>query len=359
MKFALKCSPGQQIPRRSGRVAIIGAGPAGLGAAGHLICRGYEVDVYDRMPEPGGMMLFAIPNWRLPWSNVRAGVDELRKLGVNFFTGVKVVCDEEHQIEGDQFVRSKVHLEELIDRYDAVVIATGTWESRRLNIPGENLNGSYLALDYLFRIYASQHGYLPKSEVFKTGLRSMVVGAGLTAVDAAIESQMEGAKEVYLSYRRTINEAPAGKAEINRLIQRGVKLMELTLPVEVLGKEHVEAVKLIRMRLGKPDASGRPAPEPIPGSEFTVAIDTLIAAIGEVATPPMVKECCGILLRHNRTIDTDQFGRTKRVGVFAAGDVTNGPTLIGKALAHGMRVGQYVESFLEAGGKKGSSWRQS
>lgn len=357
MKFALKCSPGQKISRRPGKVAIVGAGPAGLGAAGYLICRGYTVDVYDRMPEPGGMTLFAIPNWRLPWKNIRAGVEELRELGVNFFTNVKVICDDEYSIEGDQFVKSKVHLEELIDRYDAVVIATGTWESRRLNIPGENLKGVYLALDYLFRIYASQHGYIPKSEVFETGPRAMVVGAGLTAVDAAIESQMEGAKEVYLSYRRTINEAPAGKAEINRLIQRGVKLLELTLPIEAIGKEHVELVKLIKMKLGKPDASGRPAPEPIPGSEFTMSVETLISAIGEVATPPMRKECCGIALRHNRTIDTDAQGRTTRIGVFAAGDVTNGPTLIGKALAHGMRVAQFVEAFLEAGGKRGSSWR--
>ena len=357
MKFALKCSPGQKIAKRQGRVAIIGAGPAGLGAAGYLICKGYDVDVYDRMPEPGGMTLFAIPNWRLPWKNVRAGVEELRELGVNFFTNVKVICDDEYRIEGDQFVKSKVHLEELIDRYDAVIIATGTWESRRLRIPGEDLKGSYLALDYLFRIYASQHGYLPKSEVYKTGLKSMVVGAGLTAVDAAIESQLEGAREVYLSYRRTINEAPAGKAEINRLIQRGVKLMELTLPVEVIGKEAVEAVKLIRMRLGKPDASGRPAPEPIPGSDFIVSVDTLISAIGEIPTPPMRKECCGVTLRQNGTVDTDAQGRTKRLGVFAAGDVTNGPTLIGKALAHGMRVAQSVEAFLEAGGKRGSSWR--
>ncbi|MDT7903188.1 MAG: FAD-dependent oxidoreductase [Caldivirga sp.] len=357
MKFALKCSPGQKIAKRQGRVAIIGAGPAGLGAAGYLICKGYDVDVYDRMPEPGGMMLFAIPNWRLPWKNVRAGVEELRELGVNFFTNVKVICDDEYRIEGDQFVKSKVHLEELIDRYDAVIIATGTWESRRLRIPGEDLKGSYLALDYLFRIYASQHGYLPKSEVYKTGLKSMVVGAGLTAVDAAIESQLEGAREVYLSYRRTINEAPAGKAEINRLIQRGVKLMELTLPVEVSGKEAVEAVKLVKMRLGKPDASGRPAPEPIPGSEFVVSVDTLISAIGEIPTPPMRKECCGVTLRQNGTIDTDAQGRTRRLGVFAAGDVTNGPTLIGKALAHGMRIAQSVEAFLEAGGKRGGSWR--
>jgi sulfide dehydrogenase (flavoprotein) subunit SudA (EC 1.97.-.-) len=245
----------------------------------------------------------------------------------------------------------------LIDRYDAVIIATGTWESRRLRIPGEDLKGSYLALDYLFRIYASQHGYLPKSEVYRTGLKSMVVGAGLTAVDAAIESQLEGAREVYLSYRRTINEAPAGKAEINRLIQRGVKLMELTLPVEASGKETVEAVKLVKMRLGKPDASGRPAPEPIPGSEFVVSVDTLISAIGEIPTPPMRKECCGVTLRQNGTIDTDTQGRTRRLGVFAAGDVTNGPTLIGKALAHGMRIAQSVEAFLEAGGKRGGSWR--
>ncbi|MCG2869815.1 MAG: FAD-dependent oxidoreductase [Vulcanisaeta sp.] len=353
MKFALKCSPGQKIERRKERVAIIGAGPAGLGAAGYLICKGFQVDVYDKMPEPGGLMIFGIPEYRIPKKNVRAGVKELVELGVNFILKTKVVADEEVHTEGDEFVERKVHLEDLINEYNAVLIATGTWKSRALGIPGENLKGVYLALDYLYRIYASELGYLPKSVVYPTGNRVAVIGAGLTAVDAAIEAQRQGARDVYVLYRRTINEAPAGKAEIQGLIKRGIKFVELTNIVEVLGKEHVEAVKLIKMRLGKPDESGRPAPEPIPGSEYVMEMDTVIAAIGEVPTPPFRDGCCGIKLTHRGTIDIDQKHRTTRRGVFAAGDVATGPSLIGKALKNGIDAAVAIEEYLLKGG-----WRE-
>ncbi|WP_069806821.1 FAD-dependent oxidoreductase [Vulcanisaeta thermophila] len=353
MKFALKCSPGQKIERRSEKVAIIGAGPAGLGAAGYLICKGFQVDVYDKLPEPGGLMIFGIPEYRVPKKNVRAGVKELIDLGVNFILKTKVVTDDEEHVDGDDFVERRVHLEELINKYDAVLIATGTWKSRTLEVPGENLKGVYLALDYLYRIYTSELGYLPKSVVYPVGDRVAVVGAGLTAVDAAIEAQRQGAKEVYVLYRRTINEAPAGKMEIQNLIKRGIKFVELVGITEILGKDHVEAVRLIKMRLGKPDRSGRPAPEPIPGSEYVMEMDNVIAAVGEIPTPPFKRECCGIKLTPRGTIDIDQKHRTTRPKVFAAGDVATGPSLIGKALKNGIDAAMAIEEYLTKGG-----WRQ-
>ncbi len=167
---------------------------------------------------------------------------------------------DEHN-DGDEFAEKKIKLEDIINSFDATLIATGTWKSRELGVPGDKLRGgSYLALDFLYRIYAHENGYLPPEAVYKVGNAVAVIGAGLTAVDAALESQMKGAGDVQVMYRRTINEAPAGKAEINRLIQKGIKFIELTNPVEVIGKETVEALKLIKMKLGKPDKSGRPAP---------------------------------------------------------------------------------------------------
>lgn len=349
VKFALKCSPGRRIERRDRSVAIIGAGPAGLGAAGYLICKGYDIHVYDKLPEPGGLMIFGIPEYRIPRENVRRGVRELEELGVKFFMRSKVVGDLEERHDGDDFVNSIIKLEELISKYDAVIIATGTWRSRILDVPGSRLRGVYLALDFLYRIYTSELGYLPRSYVYPVGDRVGVVGAGLTAVDAAIEAQRLGAKEVFLIYRRSINEAPAGRAEIQRLIRRGIKIMELTGIVEVLGKSSVEGVRLIKMRLGKPDNTGRPAPEPIPGSEFIIEIDNLIAAIGEIPTPPFSDGYCGIKLRPNGTIDIDQRHRTTRRGVFAAGDVVTGPSLIGKALKNGMDAAMGVEEYLMSG----------
>ncbi|MFP3298362.1 MAG: FAD-dependent oxidoreductase [Thermocladium sp.] len=349
MKFALKCSPGQSIIKKGKRIAIIGAGPAGLGAAGYLICKGYDIEIYDKLPEPGGLTIFGIPAWRLPRDNIRAGIKELIDLGVVFHNKVKVVGDADDHQDGDEFAEKKISLEEVINSFDATLIATGTWKSRELGVPGDKLRGSYLALDFLYRIYAHENGYLPPEAVYKVGNSVAVIGAGLTAVDAALESQMKGASDVEVMYRRTINEAPAGKAEINRLIQKGIKFIELTNPVEVLGKESVEALKLIKMKLGKPDKSGRPAPEPIPGSEYVVPVNNVISATGELPTPPFKDGYAGIKLRHNNSVEVDGKFRTTRKGVFAAGDVATGPSLIGKALATGIKAAGAIEEYLETG----------
>ncbi|MEZ0320197.1 MAG: FAD-dependent oxidoreductase [Pyrobaculum sp.] len=347
MKFLLRCRPDTKKPPTGKKVAIIGAGPAGLGTAGILLCNGHEVHVYDALPEPGGLLIFGIPPFRVPREGVREGVKELQEAGAKFFTSTFVYCGEKpKEHEALLLVKNYVNLEDLVQKYDAVIITTGTWKSRRLGVPGEDLPGVYKALDYLFRIYAYQLGYLPPGAVHPTGKKVLVVGAGLTAVDAALEAKLQGAEKVVVTYRRTINEAPAGRKTIEaELINKGIEFRELLTPVAFLGGGKVEKVRLIRMRLGPPDKSGRPRPEPVPGTEFEEEFDTVLIAVGEEPTPP--GGCLGIEFNPDGTIKVDEKMQTARRGVFAAGDVATGPSLIGKALASGMKAATFVDEFLK------------
>lgn len=350
MKFLLRCKPNTIKPPTGKRVAVIGAGPAGLGAAGQIRCFGHEVHVYDALPEPGGLLMFGIPSFRVSKEGVREGVAELRQVGVVFHTSTFVYCGAERPREHDALLLAKefVDINKLIGEYDSVVIATGTWRSRKMGVPGEDLPGVYQALDFLFRLYSHELGYLPKEKVYPLGSKVLVVGAGLTAIDAAIESLMHGAKKVVVAYRRTIKEAPAGEANIKKeLIDRGIEFRELLNPVKFEGSGRVERVVFTKMKLGAPDKSGRPRPEPIPGSEFSEEFDTVLLAIGEEPTPPFPDNCAGIKLNPDGTINVDEQFRTTREGVFAAGDVVHGPSLIGKALGAGMKVAPYVNEYLE------------
>ncbi len=348
MRFATKCKPGQPVPKTGKKVAIIGAGPAGLGAAGELICMGHEVHVYDQMPEPGGLMIFGIPDYHVPTAGVRKGVQELRELGVKFFTNTRVYDTE----PSDEYVT----FEGLIREYDAVLIATGTWDSRRLNVPGEDLGRVYPALEWLIDFYMAQHGYKPEEEVPPLGRVGLVIGGGLTAVDA-VEVPLRYAKDkygiekVYLSYRRSRKEAPMGEREFNRLVEKlGVEPLELTIPLEFKGDEkgNVRKAVLQRTRL-EPVPGKRPRPIPIPGTEFEIEVDYVMVAIGEIPTPPFKDECCGIKLNRNGTIMTDEKFRTTRKGVFAAGDVKHGPSLIGPALKSGKDAAKYINEYLQTG----------
>ncbi|MEZ0289762.1 MAG: FAD-dependent oxidoreductase [Sulfolobales archaeon] len=339
MKFSRCETVAQKIGKR---VAIIGAGPAGLGAAGVLICKGYEVHVFDMLPEPGGLLLFGIPGFRVPKKNVREGIEDLKRLGVVFHTNTKIVPGRVEEL-------GKTGFDLLVERFDAVIIATGTWEERRLEVPGEDLPRVYPALSFLFEYGKAELGYISYKDLPPLGRKVAVIGAGLTAVDAAEVSHRLGVDEVYMIYRRTINEAPAHRREIERLIKMGIKWIELATPKRFLGdtREGVKAVELIRMRLGEPDHTGRPRPIPIEGSEFIIDVDAVLVAIGEIPTPPVIDP--RLKLNKDKSIWVDKKNRTSIEKVFAAGDVVLGPSFIGKALASGIAAANSVDEFLRTG----------
>ncbi len=359
MRF-LRCRPGQTKPPTGKRVAVVGAGPAGLGAAGVLVCEGHEVHVYDQFPEPGGLLIFGIPEYHVPKAPVRRGVRELAEAGVVFHTSTRVVSCTEGEPEDDVerllsgLVRRRVCFEDLVEEYDAVLIATGAWRSRRLGVPGEELKGVYPALEWLVAFSLARHGYRSMDEVPPLRGNLLVVGGGLTAVDAVevpLRYLRGSVKRVYLSYRRTRKEAPMGEREFNRLVEEyGVEPLELTVPVRFEGDESgwVRRAVLQRTRL-EPTPSGRPRPVPIPGSEFEVEVDAVLIAIGEQPSPPFRGSCCGIELNPDGTVKVDERYRTTLRKVFAAGDVKHGPSLIGPALRSGIEAARHIDEFLRTG----------
>ncbi len=387
MRFTLR--PTVSATPRGKKVVIIGGGPAGLYAAGTLAAAGYGADVVDMLPEPGGLLLSGIPDLRMDKAVIREAIAELRRLGVGFRLGMKVGRD--------------VELEELIRQYDATLIATGTWESTTLDVPGADLNGVHHALEYLVNYALAQHSYdadLPDL----SGSRALVVGGGLTAVDACLVAEQVGAAQVIWLYRRGRQQAPAREAdprEFDELAAR-VEFCELTQPVRFIGSDgRVAAVQAVKMRLGEKDSSGRPRPVPLEGSEFTRQVDQVLLALGEVPTPPAGVEASGIELNRSGAVrpaalvvsktvsvplgpaGTDQAGqyvcvaqeavlghkgqslprgtirvdanfRTTREGVFAAGNVIDGPTQAGFASVEGMMVARHIAEYLETG-----DWRHS
>lgn len=324
-------------PRLKGRVAIIGAGPAGLTAAGSLICEGVEVDVYDMLPEAGGLLLFGIPEFRIPKKGVREGVKELQEKGVSFHLRKKIHDSDDFDID----------FSEIVEKYDATLIATGAWEPRRLNVEGEELNGIFHAAPYIVKYYLTKYGYSTPSSLPSLGSSVAVIGAGLTAVDSALLALETGVKEVMLVYRRTRREAPAGEKELKMLEEKGVKIVELKAPVGFKGEDgKVRQMITIDIKLGPPDRSGRPSPIPVPGSEKVFEVDSVIVATGGVSTPPFKKHTDKIRVSEDGRIIVDDKRRTTLKGVFAAGDVESGPSLIGPALKSGLIAAESIKEYL-------------
>lgn len=342
MKFAFLCREGRSP---SGfRIAVVGSGAAGLSAAGYLVCRGHEVEFYEKLPIPGGLMTFAIPKSRVPLESVLEGIEDLeRNFSVRFNLGVKVCCGDAD--EGDHFSRGKAALSELSKEYDAVLIATGTWRSRRLGVDGEDSSNVLSAISYLMRLHSITLGI--GEPLGKLG-RVVVIGGGLSAIDAAEESSNMGASEVHLVYRRTIGEAPAGEWEVRRLIGRGVRWVELAAPKRILAEGGLaRGIEFLRVKLGEPDETGRPRPVPLEGSEFTIDADVIVKAIGEIPTPPPCEELSGYV---------DGAGRLRVDGnfnvlgnVFAAGDVVMGPSKIGRAVKQGLNAARRMDELLAKG----------
>lgn len=311
-------------------IGIIGAGPSGLAAAGYLASIGYQVEVYDKLPKAGGLMVFGIPGNRIPQDRILRGVNVLeRKYGVIIHTRTKICCSVPlHEEEGDHFSFDMVGLGELLDRHNAIVICTGSWKSRRLGIPGENLPGVYSSLEFLFPIraiqYAAPNISLPPVE----GKRVAVIGAGHSAIDVAHSAHQIGASEVRMLYRRTADDAPCGKFAVENIIESGCSWHERVTPERILGDTHVEGIE-VRNSSGELE---------------TIDTDIIVTAVGEVPTPPFAEE---LGLENVRKGEVRWLNMTALENVFVAGDVLTGPSKIGQAVYSGLRAARSLANWLD------------
>jgi len=296
------------------KVAVIGAGPAGLSAAYHLTLKGHSVTVYEAHPKAGGMMRVGIPDYRLPSEVLEAEIQRIAFLGAKIITNTRIGKD--------------IQFADLMDRFDAVFSATGLTVSRPLGAKNDHHFGVLSGTEVLRRINLGLEAGV--------GQRVMVVGGGNTAMDAARSLQRLG-KDVRLMYRRTRAEMPAIAEEIDELIEEGIPIDFLATPVEVMTEgQRLTGAKCIRMQLGKPDASGRRRPEPIPGSEFVVELDNIVTAIGETADldylPPEIKQITAW------NIPADELGRTPVNRFYAGGDVADGAGTVTAAIGFGRKA---------------------
>jgi NADPH-dependent glutamate synthase beta subunit-like oxidoreductase/Pyruvate/2-oxoacid:ferredoxin oxidoreductase delta subunit len=316
------------IPKRhTEKVAIIGAGPAGLTAAYELAKLGYPVTVYERMSEPGGMMRYCIPDFRLEKFVVEDETNYIKDLGVEIKTGVefgKDITIASLQEEGCK----------------AVFLAIGTQQGMKLNVPGEDLKGVLNAVDFLRDIALGKH--------VEVGQKVAVVGGGNSAIDAARTAKRLGAKEVTLLYRRSREEMPALPSEVEEAEKDGVKIEILVAPKQIIGQNgQAVAIECLRMKLGEPDESGRRRPVPISGSEHKYEVDMVIPALGQLAEASCIPKNLQDEKAKIPTVSTDPLTlETKLPGVFAGGDITTGPASIIEAVGQGKRAAASIHLYL-------------
>lgn len=346
MNFAFA---GSGPARGNGRsVAVIGAGPSGLAAAGFLACLGYQVDVYDKLPKPGGLMVFGIPAERIPAERIAGGVATLtERYGVRFHPGTKI-CDR-RQVDdtGDELSTHCIDLDELVRSHDAVMLCTGSWKPRKLNVEGEDLRGVYTGLAFLFPMRAAQYNRERMSEIEVAGKNVVVIGAGFSAIDVAHGALGQGAARVSLVYRRTRREAPCGSHEIEQFEAAGGQWLELVTPLRILaqGPEYrqVTGIECIQCHLGEPDEDGRRSAVPDSCAKVVLPADIVVAAIGETASPPFAERLGLDSVRKN---EIHWLQMTRLDGVFVAGDALTGPSKIGKAVYSGLRAAQSLSRWL-------------
>ncbi len=324
------------IEPRGHRIAIVGAGPAGIACAADLAKAGCEVTIYEALHRPGGVLTYGIPEFRLPNPVVDAEFQKVIELGV------KVECNT---LVGRLFT-----IEQLRDEmgFDAVFIGTGAGYPSFMGIPGESLNGVLSANEFLTRCNLMQAGNFPaKDTPLGLGRKVAVIGAGNTAMDAMRVSLRLGAEEVYCLYRRTKAESPARAEELHHAQEEGVIFQWLTAPVEILGDEdnNVRGLRCIRMELGEPDASGRRRPVPIKNSEFEFECDTVIYAIGTNANP-IIGQTSKLKLNKWGYIEADGEQSTSLAGVFAGGDIVTGSATVILAMGAGRRAAQSIKGYL-------------
>jgi glutamate synthase (NADPH/NADH) small chain len=327
----------QLAPATGRRVAVIGAGPAGLTCAADLARFGHQVTIFEALHAPGGVLMYGIPEFRLPKDIVQAEVDYVLKLGV--------------ELRLNSVIGKLGTVNELLaNGFDAVFLGTGAGLPMFMDIPGENLIGVLSANEFLTRNNLMKAYRFPEYDTpIKIGRRVAVVGAGNVAMDASRTALRLGAEEVHIVYRRSREEVPARAEEFENAQEEGVIFDFLTNPVEVLGDEkgYVRGLRLQRQELGEPDASGRRRPVPIKGSEYEMEVDMVIMALGTRPNPMVFSRATGLeRTRHGTVVANEQTGRTKLERVWAGGDIVTGAATVISAMGAGKRAAADIDAYL-------------
>mgnify|MGYP000882727344 CR=1 FL=1 len=338
MKNAAAAGETGRHPEATGpKAAVVGAGPSGLTCAGELARLGYAVTVFEALHKPGGVLVYGIPEFRLPKKIVSAEIGNLKRMGV--------------KIETDIVIGKTITVDELFERgFQAVFIGSGAGFPTFLGVEGENLNGIYSANEYLTRINLMK-AYREEYETpILKGKRVAVVGGGNVAMDAARSALRIGAEEVSVLYRRSRAEMPARREEVEHASEEGVKFRMLTNPVRFLGddKGWLRGVECIKMELGEPDASGRRRPIARKGSEFVLDIDTAVIAVGTSPNPLIRKTTKGIEANgRGCIIASEETGETSRPGVFAGGDTVTGAATVILAMGAGKKAAAAMDRYIK------------
>ena len=336
--FENAVAPQANTPKNGKKVAVVGSGPSGLAIAGDLAKLGYTVKLFEALHEAGGVLLYGIPEFRLPKKIVAAEISKLTELGV--------------EIECNVVVGKTITLEELRSEYDAIYIAVGAGTPNMQGIPGSSLNGVYAANEYLTRINLMKGYNFPQSDTpTKRAKNVVVVGAGNVAMDSARCAKRLGADNVTLVYRRSQTEMPARIEEYHHAVEEEINFAWLTNPVEYIGDEkgNLKAVRCIKMALGEPDDSGRRRPVPIEGSEFEIPCELAVESIGGGPNRVLLDEAKGLKLNKRGYIAVnEETGETSIEGVFAGGDIVTGAATVISAMGAAKRAVKAIDAYLKS-----------
>lgn len=332
------CDAKPEKPAPNGhKVAVIGAGPSGLTCAGDLAKLGYEVTVYEALHLAGGVLVYGIPEFRLPKSIVQREVENLQAMGV--------------KIETNVVIGRTIEVDELFEQgFESVFIGSGAGLPRFMKIPGENLKGVYSANEFLTRVNLMKAYKSDSDTPIKKNTSVAVVGGGNVAMDAARCAKRLGAENVYIVYRRGLEEMPARKEEVEHAMEEGIVFKNLTNPVEIIGDEHkfVSGMKCVEMTLGEPDESGRRRPVEKPDSEFMLDVDCVIMAIGTSPNPLIRNTTKGLETNKHGCFIADEVGQTSREGVFAGGDAVTGAATVILAMGAGKTAAKAIDEYIKS-----------
>ena len=333
------CTDTPEMPEQNGhKVAVIGAGPSGLTVAGDLAKMGYKVTIYEALHLAGGVLVYGIPEFRLPKAIVQKEIDNLKAIGVD--------------VETNMVIGKVLTIDELFEMgNEAVYVGSGAGLPRFMNIPGESLKGVYSANEFLTRINLMKAYKEGSKTPIQHAKKVAVVGGGNVAMDAARSAKRLGAEEVYIVYRRGMEELPARKEEVEHAEEEGIIFKTLHNPVEILGDEDglVSGMKCVEMELGEPDESGRRRPIVKEGSEFVLDVDSVIMSIG-TSPNPLIRSTTPGLDANNRgcLITKDEKGETTREGVYAGGDAVTGAATVILAMGAGKEAAKAIDEYIKS-----------